>query len=258
MVMLNVGSGYRRELAWADDPGVFCDTFQPGSACIIPAGTGFRSRWMGRGHVVVLAVDPLLLVDVQGARSKDVPRLMRMAEVDDPLLAHLILALREALAREPPRQAVYGEHLGAAVALHLLGRYGTTEESSPRGSLRQDWFRRVAEHVEQHLESPISLRELAALAEVSPFHFARTFKERIRLSPHQFVLCRRVERAKVLLAHSTATLSKIATQCGFSHQSHFTRAFHRMSGMPPARWRATRARRNGEMAQPQPDPRQDR
>jgi len=237
MVVLNVGGPYRRELRWGEDPSVLRYTFQPGSISIFPAGTRFRVRWLDEGHALVVGVDPALLREVQGTKVRGMPGLVRVAEVWDPLLSNLVQALREVLRQPPELQGVYGTPLGNALATHLLSHYGSAKTLAPGGSLPLSRFRRIAEHIDGNLDSPLSLRELAALTGLSVFHFARTFKERTGLSPHQYVLRRRVEKAKVLLSDSQATLAEIALACGFSHQSHFTRAFHQLSGVTPTRWR---------------------
>jgi AraC family transcriptional regulator len=237
MVVLNLGSGYRRELQWGDDPTVLRYTFQPGSITLFPAGTRFRVRWLDDAHALAVSVDPSLLREVQGSKCRAHPGLVRVAEVSDPLLAHLMHGLREVLRMSRESQGVYGAPLGHALATHLLAHYGSSKTLATGGALPLSRLRRIAEHIDRNLDAPLSLQELSALAGLSVFHFARTFKERTGLSPHQYVLRRRVERAKELLSTSRASLAEIALRCGFSHQSHFTRAFHLLSGMTPTRWR---------------------
>ena len=237
MVVLNIGSGYRRELQWGDDPTVLRYTFQHGSITLLPAGTRFRVRWLDEAHALAVTVDPSLLREVQGSKSRGLPGLVRVAEVSDPLLAHLMHGLREVVRMSRESQGVYGAPLGRALATHLLAHYGSSKTLAIGGALPLSRLRRIAEHIDRNLDGPLSLQELSALAGLSVFHFARTFKERTGLSPHQYVLRRRVERAKELLLDSRASLAEIALRCGFSHQSHFTRAFHQLSGITPTRWR---------------------
>ena len=78
----------------------------------------------------------------------------------------------------------------------------------------------------------------AAAAHVNPYHFARLFKAGTRLPPHQYVIARRVERAKELLrGRDRPPLAEVATEVGFSDQSHFTRHFRRLVGVTPRRFR---------------------
>jgi len=237
MLVLNIGAGYRRELRWGDDPTVLRYTFQPGSISLFPAGTRFRVRWLDEGHALVVTVEPSLLREVQGSKSRGLPGLVPVAQASDPLLAHLIHGLREVLRMPRASQGAYGAPIGHALATHLLAHYGSSNMLATGGALPLSRLRRITEYIDRNLDAPLTLRELSALTGLSVFHFARTFKERTGLSPHQYVLRRRVDRAKELLSDCRASLAEIALRCGFSHQSHFTRAFHLLSGMTPTRWR---------------------
>lgn len=86
---------------------------------------------------------------------------------------------------------------------------------------------------EDHLAEDLSLSALASVACLSPYHFARHFKESTGLSPHQYVLHRRVERAKLFLATTTWSLLMIAHTVGFAHESHLALHFKRLTGLSP-------------------------
>lgn len=103
-------------------------------------------------------------------------------------------------------------------------------------------LRRVIDFVEANLAGPIGLSDLAAVAGLSPFHFSRVFKQATGTTPYHYVLERRLERARTLLATSSTGLAELALACGFSNQSHFTAAFTRAMGMAPGRYRATTRR----------------
>jgi AraC-like DNA-binding protein len=106
-----------------------------------------------------------------------------------------------------------------------------------RGGLSPAAMRRVHEYVEAHLNNRIELVELSAIAGLSVFHFAREFKQSAGVTPHYYLMRRRVERAKELLASTDLSLSEIAFATGFSDQSHFTRHFRQMIGMTPGQFR---------------------
>jgi AraC family transcriptional regulator len=106
-----------------------------------------------------------------------------------------------------------------------------------RGGLAPATRRRVADFVESHLESPLTVGDLAAVAGLSVFHFARVFKQSAGESPHVFVLRRRIERAKRLLSQSRLPLREIAPACGFSSQSHLTARFRKLTGVTPRGYR---------------------
>jgi AraC family transcriptional regulator len=99
-------------------------------------------------------------------------------------------------------------------------------------------LRAVIEYIHEHLDADLSLDHLAAVAHVSPYHFARLFKNSTGLPPHQYVIACRIERAKELLRQrDRLPIAEVATEVGFAHQSHFTRHFKRLVGVTPRRFR---------------------
>lgn len=82
-----------------------------------------------------------------------------------------------------------------------------------------------------------TLTEISAKAHLSPFHFHRRFTELLGQTPKHFMLSCQIARAKRMLMERKVTLSEIAAECGFSHQSHFTSRFKQASGLTPTRWR---------------------
>jgi AraC-like DNA-binding protein len=101
-------------------------------------------------------------------------------------------------------------------------------------------MRRVHEYVEAHLSSSIELAELSAIAGLSVFHFAREFKRSAGVTPHYYLVGRRLERAKELLARSDLSVAEIAFVTGFSDQSHLARHFRQMIGVTPGQFRRSR------------------
>ena len=111
----------------------------------------------------------------------------------------------------------------------LRGRDGVL----PRGRLRA-----VVEYIEEHLDGRPSLEQLAAVVRLNPYHFARQFKRATGLPPHQYVIMRRVERARQLLqTGSDFSLAEVAAHVGFSDQSQLTYHFKRIIGVTPGQFR---------------------
>ena len=139
-----------------------------------------------------------------------------------------------------PSGRLYGEFLGMALAAHLLGRYAVfpLKTVEYRGGLPNRQLRRVVEHITSNLSEDNSLETLAELAEVSPFHFCRSFRQSTGQSPHRYLLGLRIEEAQRLLKKTGLAISEIAKRLGFSDQSHFTLVFRKLVGTTPARWRA--------------------
>jgi AraC-like DNA-binding protein len=109
--------------------------------------------------------------------------------------------------------------------------------SRARGGLAPAALRRIRDYVDSHLEQNIDLESLAATAELSLFHFARTFKQSEGTTPHAFVLERRLARARELLTQTDLPLSEVAFAVGFADQSHLTRRFRQVIGVSPGQFR---------------------
>jgi AraC family transcriptional regulator len=105
------------------------------------------------------------------------------------------------------------------------------------GGLPRPRLGRVLEYIQANLDQGIHIDELAGAAGLSLFHFAKLFKRSTGSSPHQYVLERRLERAKELLRKTGLSLSEIALQAGFADQSHLTNVFRRFIGVTPSQFR---------------------
>ena len=99
-------------------------------------------------------------------------------------------------------------------------------------------LQRILEHIDANRHRALRLSELGALAHMSVFHFARLFKQSTGVPPHRFVVGRRVERAKEMLASDQASIAEIGRAVGFRTASHFTTVFHRATGMTPTAYRS--------------------
>jgi AraC-like DNA-binding protein len=123
------------------------------------------------------------------------------------------------------------ERLGTVVKIQNQAR------RSAQGGLPAFKRRRVVEFIEAHLDRPINLARLAAVVHLSPFHFHRQFKRATGSTPHQYIVQKRIERAKALLSDSQLPLVEVAAQAGFANQSHFGSTFRKVTSMTPRRFR---------------------
>jgi AraC-like DNA-binding protein len=174
------------------------------------------------------------------------PALFRRKDATD-IPTHLVVADTDetwpALVTPPEvRRAAWQQ--ARSDALHTRPRLeslATLRREAPpataRGGLPPSAMRRVREHVEVHLSESMDLAELAGVAGLSVYHFARAFKQSIGVTPHYYLVHRRIERAREMLARSELPLSEIALAAGFSDQSHLARHFRRMLGMTPGQFR---------------------
>ena len=159
--------------------------------------------------------------------------------VRDLVISRIGLLGRKELSEGGIGGRLYAESLGAALAIHLLRQYGTSS-SKPvihKGGLASKPLLRVIEYINEHLQDELSLFELARTAELSPHYFATVFKASTGVSPHRYVIERRIDRARDLLRQDDKTISEIAFAVGFSSQSHLTANFHRSTGVTPRKFR---------------------
>jgi AraC family transcriptional regulator len=118
-----------------------------------------------------------------------------------------------------------------------LNHVPATDEMIRPGGLADWQSKRTAEYIETHLGDRISLSALAAIARLSPYHFARAFKQSFGMPPHRYHTARRIERAKAVLARPTLSITEIAMELGFGDTSSFTTTFRRLVGRTPSSYR---------------------
>jgi AraC-like DNA-binding protein len=143
------------------------------------------------------------------------------------LTAHQTLPTAEALQHARPRLDAFGRANWSIPCDDSLG-------------LPLRLVRRIEEYVDANLDATLNIGNLALKLGVSTSHFARSFREAVGLTPHSYVMQRRLLRAQELLLNTNRSLVEIALVTGFSDQSHFSRRFHQSVGLPPRAFRARR------------------
>jgi len=131
------------------------------------------------------------------------------------------------------------DSIAIAMASYLVRHYSVTPsiERSFTGGMTPSILRRCIEFMETHLERDLQLRELAREAGISTSHFIRSFRQSTGKIPHQYLLRRRVERAKTVMRDQRASLTEVALACGFADQHHLARIFRRIAGVSPSSYR---------------------
>lgn len=146
-----------------------------------------------------------------------------------PLIRRLHVTL-ETSASALERETAFVTTLAQLIARHAKG---WVEPRHLAASIRAiNWSR---EYLEAHFDQNISLEQLADIANLSPYHFTRTFKEVVGLPPHAYLNHIRIERAKTLLTQG-CPIAQIAAETGFVDQSHLTRRFKRIVGVTPGQY----------------------
>lgn len=157
----------------------------------------------------------------------------------DPQIERISLTLKTELETGGVGGRLFGESLATALIVQLLRYYCSNPQVVPyvEGGLSQFILRRVIDYIQVNFEQDISLASIAKIADMSAYHFSRLFKQSIGLTPHQYLIYCRIERAKHLLNQSDLTITQVARSVGFSSQSHFGQHFKRLTGVTPRQFR---------------------
>lgn len=155
----------------------------------------------------------------------------------DVQIEHIAWALADEDRAASPHGLLYRESLGMALAVHLLARY-PAQAPEVRAGLSAPALARITEYIEAHLTEDVSLLRLARVSGVSASHLRVLFKRSVGIPIHEYVIQRRVERARALLVESELPASQVALEAGFAHQSHMARCMRKLLGFTPSTLRA--------------------
>lgn len=242
-VIVNGLESYSRESSsgerWLD--GKFKrETRSIGDIAIIPAGISHRCNWNTDVQFIILAIEPALLKQVgqdfiNPDRIELIPHFMIEQDV---LVQGIFHTLKEELESSKIGTYFWIDSIKTTLAIHLLRNYCTTQPkvSNYTDGLSKLKLQQIRDYIKEHLHQDIKLIELAAITQISLYHFLRLFKQSMGVTPHQYILQCRIEKAKYLLQHSELSIAEIAARVGFCDQSHFTRYFKRIVGVTPKKF----------------------
>ena len=203
----------------------------------VPAGHHFygwqdpRVPWRG-AYLYIDPAGPLLDAQLRFKQIEFEPRLFFF----DHDIWETALKLKRQI--EKPESTGYAEALSLMLAHELVRlKQGAPDTLLLSGGLAAWQQKRVVELIQDRLDEDISLRDLAAAAQLSPFHFARAFKRSFGEPPHRYHMLQRMERARTLLRDPTRTVTEVGLMLGFSDTSSFTAAFRRAIGTAPSAYR---------------------
>jgi AraC family transcriptional regulator len=211
-----------------------------GSIHAVPAGSPLLVRWKGSRELVVIYLEPSIVAGVATESFELDSRRMLVPPFYSLNAPELRSAISTVYAELRADGGVGGplmaESLANILAVHLI-RHTTGARRLPvsaDGVLPRRKLHTVIEYIMENLEGNLTLEQMAAVAHLSPYHFARQFKATSGLPPYQYVIARRVERAQHLLsADSELSLAEVALRVGFSDQSQFSFHFKRIVGVTP-------------------------
>jgi AraC family transcriptional regulator len=228
-----------------------------GGMTLTPSGQSRHWCWNHSTDVLLLQLQPQLISQVVIASEIDINQieLVNRFGIYDPQMEWIGKSLLAEMQSNRLAGKLYTESLIDLLVIHLLRQHSAFGQSAASSSadapnvvtasltlsLKTDTrqfspsrLKRVLEYIHDNLEQNLSLVDLATLANLSPSRFTRVFRQETGLSPHQYLIQARIERAKHLLrSGSEVSIGRVAHQVGFADQSHFTRHFKRIVGVTP-------------------------
>jgi AraC family transcriptional regulator len=214
-----------------------------GAISVVPAGIPARWRWSGRREWLHVYLEPGLVGRVAAEAFDLDPARLAVPPLDNldlPPVRATMAAVAAEMASGGAGGPLAAESLANVLAVHLLRHLAAPRrlQRGHDGVLPRARLRAVVEYIEEHLDANPSLQQMAEVVGLNAYHFARQFRAATGLPPHQYVIARRVERARELLQAGTdVSLAEIALRAGFSDQSQFSRHFKRLIGATPGQFR---------------------
>ena len=208
-----------------------------GDADFVPAG--LDGEWEDDADCSILRLS--VSADLVRQTAEDLgidPDRMNLAprfQMRDPGIAHIAWALKAELEARTFADRLYADSLGVALAVRLISLHSGGVESLPAAArtLSPRQRRRLREFIEANLDQSLSLSDLAAVAGIGTSQLKALFRATFGQSVHQYVVRRRVARAKALLLLGELPISQVALEAGFAHQSHMAHWLKRILGVTP-------------------------
>lgn len=210
----------------------------PVTASLLPKGGHFRIRQRDAVSILWIKLDEDWLkglADRAGCTfTTPNDRVIGLAHPD---LVSIASSARTHLTARSALSALFAECLAMTLVMHFLEKLVQPSLQRGAASSRTDRVARSVSYIDNNVSKPITIRELASEASMSPYHFARSFKDVVGVPPHRYVIQRRIEHAKMLLQNTKLSIAQVAFECGFSSQSHLTSSFKSETGFTPLRYR---------------------
>lgn len=235
VVIVTRGSMFSMKVT-LDGQAVECGPHSSDRVTFIRAGTRMVLEYTRDCSMLCVLIVPA--GRLAAMRAEDAPLPGSFGLRDDPALGELAHAVGRLLLRQSDADNSLIEQATARLAAGFHDR-APDDQGQPdlRIALPPHKLRRVLAHIDANLDRPITLRELADLAQLSPYHFARVFKHATGRAPYDHVRWRRITRSTALVARSELKIAEISASTGFASAAHFSNAFQRAAGIPPLQFR---------------------
>lgn len=218
--------------------------YRPQALFFIPPGYSPEIALKGEAKNLQLMIERRVLDEVAASLmdgAGDRVRLRAFNSQFDPQLLQLGLQVADELRTPGAGGAMIADSLAQAIVVHLLRKAtadaGWITERRLNQTLTQTQIAQAIDYMETHLDDSLGLADVANAVGASTYTLAKGFKTAVGEAPHQYLMNRRVEKARTLLEKTSAGLAEIAFDCGFSSQQHLTSVFSKRVGTSPGKYR---------------------
>ncbi|MDZ8054750.1 MAG: helix-turn-helix domain-containing protein [Aulosira sp. ZfuVER01] len=217
--------------------------YTSGCIGIFPAALPFKIHTTSTVNAIEMIqcyLEPAFLAQIAyESVNPDRVELLLIPKKADLLIQQIGLALKASLEVDGVGSCFYADSMATALSAHLIRHYSTRTHrfQDYEDGLSKQKLKRAIEYMQIHLGEDLSLNDIANELGMSQYYFCHLFKRSTGMSPHQYLIRQRVERAKQLLKQPELTVASIAMECGFASQSHFAKYFRQFTGMNPNQFR---------------------
>lgn len=217
-----------------------------GDVSLTPAKVPSYFRWESDDTCLQIRIASQFIQNVARETIATDPNQMELRlefQTRDPQLEAIGLMLLAELKQENPGGKLYVDSLSNVLAIHLLRQYAAPNSRLIvyESGLSERQILQLVEYVDAHLSQDIKLSDLATLLGISESHLSHRFKQAIGMTPYQYLLQQRIERAKQLLKEGDRSIMDIAFLCGFNSHSHLSKQFRQLTGITPKQYRTSQS-----------------
>lgn len=234
---LQLSPGNRRQINRYDNQE-YDGEFPVGSIMLAPAGVPVFWHWEQTDEALSFVLSPASLQRIAletDCLNPEKVELLNLPIARDAQIESFSLALLREMQSDKLGGRLYSESLANLFMIHLLRQFCAFEPQfrQYQGGLSTRKLQQAVAYIQDHLAEDISLEAIATEIGMSRYYFCRLFKQSTGVSPHQYVIQCRIDRAKELLLQGQKSIADVALQVGFTSQSHFTKHFKRIVGVTP-------------------------
>jgi len=215
------------------------ESYRTGSMALISPGTHHRTYMNRPSHQLILSFEESHLLRAAREIGKTRVNVASRLRFENRQLHLLMSEFQREMESGWETGAIYQEHLGLLFSIALIQKFNECTAALPivKGGMTRVRLQRVLDYIAANSHRDITLTDLAEVADLSRFHFARLFRLQMAMTPHRYLMDWRLERAKALLRLDTSMVADIALETGFRSTGHFSRAFRRCVGVSPTEWK---------------------